>query len=69
MKNQKLIDFRKDLGMTQKDFADTFEIPLGTLRNWEQGLSSMPVVVWNLMLKVRSLENKVDILENIIKGN
>lgn len=69
MKNQKLIDFRKDLGMTQKDFADTFEIPLGTLRNWEQGLSSMPVVVWNLMLKVRSLENKVEILENIIKGN
>lgn len=69
MKNQKLIDFRKDLGMTQKDFADSFDIPLGTLRNWEQGLSSMPVVVWNLMLKVRSLENKVEILENIVKGN
>jgi putative transcriptional regulator len=27
---------RKDLGMTQAQFAETFEIPLGTLRDWEQ---------------------------------
>ena len=27
---------RKDLGMTQVAFAETFEIPLGTLRDWEQ---------------------------------
>jgi putative transcriptional regulator len=27
---------RKDLGMTQVQFAETFEIPLGTLRDWEQ---------------------------------
>lgn len=27
---------RKNLKMTQVEFAETFEIPLGTLRDWEQ---------------------------------
>ena len=27
---------RKALGMTQVQFSETFEIPLGTLRDWEQ---------------------------------
>jgi putative transcriptional regulator len=27
---------RRNLGMTQVEFAETFEIPLGTLRDWEQ---------------------------------
>jgi putative transcriptional regulator len=28
---------RRALGMTQEDFAAQFQIPLGTLRDWEQG--------------------------------
>lgn len=28
---------RARLGMTQKEFSDTFKIPVGTLRDWEQG--------------------------------
>lgn len=28
---------RQDLGMTQEAFAKEFNIPLGTLRDWEQG--------------------------------
>ncbi len=28
---------RKRLGMTQQSFAESFGIPLATLRNWEQG--------------------------------
>ncbi len=28
---------RRSLGMTQEDFALRFQIPLGTLRDWEQG--------------------------------
>jgi len=27
---------RQKLGMTQVEFAETFDIPLGTLRDWEQ---------------------------------
>ena len=28
---------RRALGMTQEEFATRFHIPLGTLRDWEQG--------------------------------
>jgi putative transcriptional regulator len=30
---------RRALGLTQEDFAAHFHIPLGTLRDWEQGKS------------------------------
>ena len=30
---------RERLKLTQEEFAEQFEIPLGTLRDWEQGLS------------------------------
>ena len=28
---------RRALGLTQEEFADRYHIPLGTLRDWEQG--------------------------------
>lgn len=28
---------RRALGLSQEEFADRFKIPLGTLRDWEQG--------------------------------
>lgn len=31
-------NFRKELGLTQEEFAAQFNVPLGTLRDWEQGL-------------------------------
>lgn len=30
---------RRALGLTQEEFATRFQIPLGTLRDWEQGKS------------------------------
>lgn len=30
---------RRSLGLTQEEFAARYEIPLGTLRDWEQGRS------------------------------
>jgi putative transcriptional regulator len=30
---------REKLKLTQEEFSDRFEIPLGTLRDWEQGVS------------------------------
>ncbi len=30
-------EIRKRLHMTQQQFAEQFELPLGTLRDWEQG--------------------------------
>ncbi|MTD94908.1 helix-turn-helix domain-containing protein [Hyphomicrobium sp. xq] len=31
---------RWQLGLSQEEFANRFEIPIGTLRDWEQGRSS-----------------------------
>ena len=33
----KLKIIRRALGLTQEEFARRFQIPLGTLRDWEQG--------------------------------
>jgi putative transcriptional regulator len=35
-----LKDLRAQLNMTQEEFSGRFGIPLGTLRDWEQGVSS-----------------------------
>jgi putative transcriptional regulator len=31
---------RRTLGLTQEEFANRFHIPLGTLRDWEQGAAT-----------------------------
>ena len=33
---------RRALGLTQEEFAARYQIPLGTLRDWEQGAKSPP---------------------------
>lgn len=38
-------------GMTQKAFADMYGIPLSTLRKWEQGESTPPSYVLNLIAR------------------
>lgn len=36
-------------GMSQPEFASFFGIPLGTLRNWEQGVSNPPSYVFTMI--------------------
>lgn len=33
--------------LSQREFSDRFGIPLGTLRNWEQGISKPPEYVFS----------------------
>lgn len=40
---------RKKYGMTQKEFASDLNIPIGTVRNWEQGISKCPTYVYQLI--------------------
>lgn len=35
-------EYRKSLGMTQEEFSKRFEIPLSTLRSWEQKRAATP---------------------------
>ncbi|MCF7843707.1 helix-turn-helix domain-containing protein [Candidatus Gracilibacteria bacterium] len=48
--SQELIAYRKSLCLTQKQFAGKFEIPLSTLRKWEQGLSIPSISLAKLQL-------------------
>lgn len=44
-------DIRLKLGLTQVQFADKFEIPLATVRNWD-ARSCMPVYINNMLLEL-----------------
>ena len=43
-------EWRQRLGMSQRQFSAFFGIPLGTLRNWEQGINSPPEYVFSMLL-------------------
>ena len=42
---------RHIVGMSQREFSNYFGIPVGTLRNWEQGISSPPTYVFNMIFQ------------------
>lgn len=44
-------ELRDSTGMTQKEFANMYGIPLSTLRKWEQGESSPAPYILNLLAR------------------
>ena len=42
-------ELRKRTRMSQRDFSAFFGIPLGTVRNWEQGISKPPDYVFSMI--------------------
>ncbi len=44
-------ELRHYAGKSQQEFADFFGIPVGTLRNWEQGISSPPSYVYRMIFQ------------------
>lgn len=42
--------FRSLINMSQRQFSAYFSIPLGTLRNWEQGIAKPPEYVLNMII-------------------
>lgn len=57
---QRLKEIRqKELGVTQRDFADAVGVNLRTLQDWERGRSPMPrpvEILMNLMRKMPSVK-------------
>ena len=50
-------ELRDATGMTQREFANTYRIPLSTLRKWEQGEASpAPYVIELLARTIPSIE-------------
>ncbi|MBR2974384.1 MAG: hypothetical protein IKC47_01415 [Clostridia bacterium] len=52
---------RELLNMTQHTFSNSFGIPLGTLRNWEQGLSNPPDYVYTMLTKIIRRDEMINI--------
>lgn len=52
-------DIRNRMSMTQADFATIFEIPLGTLRDWEQGRRQLDAAAQVLL---RVIEQHPDVV-------
>ena len=50
-------DIRRKAGMTQREFAEEYGIPLSTLRKWEQGESSPPKYVLRLIAYASAIDN------------
>ncbi len=44
-------DIRRQLQMTQEQFAESFSLPLGTIRDWEQG-AKQPDTAARVLLRV-----------------
>lgn len=42
---------REEYGMTQKDLADYFYIPLRTVQEWDEK-RTCPIYVWNMMDRI-----------------
>jgi putative transcriptional regulator len=49
---------RSRLGMTQEEFADLLGVPVGTLRNWEQGIRE-PVGAAKTLLRIAAKHPKI----------
>jgi transcriptional regulator with XRE-family HTH domain len=60
-------ELRESTGMTQKAFARMYEIPVSTLRKWEQGEASPAPYVVNLL--ARSLPSTDSALQKITGKN
>lgn len=62
---------RQETGMTQKAFAQYFQIPLRTYEQWERGIREMPEYLLRLMLyKIRIEHLAEGVTEDMIdKGS
>lgn len=60
-------EIRKDMGMTQKQFAEEFSIPLGTVQNWD-ARDCMPSYMYMIFAKYVHLKNENESLRHIFLG-
>ena len=53
-------DLRVSLNKSQNEFSVYFNIPVGTLQHWEQGVSKPPKYVYYLIKRVIELESELN---------
>lgn len=55
--NKEIKELRQKSNMTQKQFAEAFDIPISTLRKWEQGESNPPAYIVKLIKRLIKISN------------
>ncbi|MCR4597453.1 MAG: transcriptional regulator [Acetatifactor sp.] len=53
-----LVNLRKEMGMSRKEFCQYFEIPYRTMQDWELGNRSIP----DYLLRLMTYKAKMDVL-------
>lgn len=56
---------RKRLNLTQEEFADRFDLPLGTIRDWEQGAHRPDRAAQALL---RAIESEPEAVARALRG-
>lgn len=51
-------ELRSETGLSQKKFADKFEIPVASLQNWEAGRTSPPPYIIFMVKRILDLEKE-----------
>ena len=55
-------ELRRATGLSQRAFAEAYGVPIGTLRNWEQGISTPPSYVAAMLQRaVLSSDGQIDL--------
>lgn len=54
---------REALQVSQSELADKFNIPIKSIRNWEQGVTNPPAYVPEMMIRICQLEGKIALLK------
>ncbi len=57
-------ELRKETGLSQSQFAKKFDIPVGTLQHWEQGVRKPPRYVLSLVERVIAYEGRFESMVN-----
>lgn len=47
-------EIRKDLNLTQEEFSSKFNIPLGTIRNWD-ARDCMPIYIYTILCEYKCI--------------
>ena len=55
-----LKDIRKRTGLTQKGFAEYFQIPVRTIEKWERGGSNPPEYLYKMIVRILDLEDRLN---------
>lgn len=67
--NDFIREYREKLKLTQREFAEKFRIPVGTLRLWEQGRTVAPDYLVMLLKERETYTDALNAINSAIKDN